>query len=124
MNVTVFSDVKLRISLYRKRTHFIRITSHRKCLWPHHSFCPDFPDPARIFPDPRPVRQVSGVYYYYYFLINRNLVIVISRLLKRYLKARRTISLFTSAAMNQMGIFQRGSREAQVRFPEYQKVTE
>ena len=36
-------------------------------------------------------------------------------------EAHRGTSLFTSAATNQRGVFQRGSREAQVRFPEYQE---
>src|SRR6218665_3557078 len=47
------------------------------------------------------------------------IVIVISRLLKRYSKAKGT-SLFTSAATNQRGFPKGRSREAQVRFPEYQ----
>ena len=50
------------------------------------------------------------------------IIILISRFLKRYLKAKRTIGtgLFTSAATNQRGgVYKGGSREAQVRFPEY-----
>src|SRR6218665_2480317 len=48
------------------------------------------------------------------------LVIIISRLLKRYLKAKRT-SLFTSAATNQRGFSKWWLREAQIRFPEGQE---
>src|SRR6218665_3384753 len=51
------------------------------------------------------------------------IVIVISKLLKRYSKAQGT-SLFTSAATNQRGVSKGGSREAQVRIPEYQEGTE
>jgi|SRR6218665_223541 len=53
------------------------------------------------------------------------LVIVISRS-KALLKSQehQGTSLFTSAATNQRGVFQRGSREAQVRFPEGQEGTE
>src|SRR6218665_3855922 len=45
---------------------------------------------------------------------------VTSTFLKRYLKAKRTRAPYYSRALNQRGNFQRGSREAQVRFPEYQ----
>jgi len=48
-------------------------------------------------------------------------VIIISKFLKRYSQAKRT-SLFTSAATNQRGVSKGGSREAQVRFPEYQRA--
>src|SRR6218665_2458311 len=51
------------------------------------------------------------------------ILIVISRFLQRYSKAKRT-SLFTSAATNQRGFLKGGSREARVRFPEYQEGTE
>ena len=56
-------------------------------------------------------------------LLQQNTNIVISRFLKRYLKAKST-SLFTRAATNQREVFQRRPREAQVRFPEYHERTE
>ena len=63
-------------------------------------------------------------YAYHMYIIENNNVIVISKLLKYYSKAKRT-SLFTSAATNQRVFFQRvGSREAQVRFLEYQEGIE
>src|SRR6218665_964747 len=49
--------------------------------------------------------------------------IVISKFLKLYSKAKCT-SLFMSTATNQRVFSKRGSREAQVRFPEYQEGTE
>src|SRR6218665_215843 len=52
------------------------------------------------------------------------IVIVISKLLKRYViktQAPLGTSLFTSAATNQRGFPKGESREAQVRFPEYQE---
>jgi len=56
------------------------------------------------------------------------IVIVISKLigLKRYLEAKRHqfTSLFMSAATNQRGFPGGWSREAQVRFPEYQEEIE
>src|SRR6218665_2626303 len=57
---------------------------------------------------------------------NRNrIVIVISKLLKRYSKAKRTRAPAYSRALRRIkGGFQRGSREAQVRIPEYQEGTE
>ena len=57
----------------------------------------------------------------------RNIVvIVISEFLKRYSKAKRTRAPAYSRALWRIkGGFQReGSREAQVRFPEYQEATE
>ena len=53
----------------------------------------------------------------------QKIVIVISKFLKLYSKAKCT-SLFTSAATNQRVFSKGGSREAQVRFPEYQEGTE
>src|SRR6218665_2809286 len=48
-------------------------------------------------------------------------VIVISKLLKRYSKAKRTRAPAYSRALRRIkGGIQRGSREVQVRFPEYQ----
>ena len=47
---------------------------------------------------------------------NRNLKI--SKVLLKS-QTHQGTSLFTSGATNQRGVFQRGSREAQVRFPEY-----
>src|SRR6218665_3679446 len=53
------------------------------------------------------------------------IVIVISKLLKRYSKAKRTRAPAYSRALRQIkGGVQRGSREAQVRIPEYQEGTE
>src|SRR6218665_1787109 len=52
---------------------------------------------------------------------NRNRNLKLSKALLKS-QAHQGTSLFTSAATNQRG-FQRGSREAQVRFPEYQKGT-
>ena len=52
---------------------------------------------------------------------NRNLKISKAPLKSQ---AHQGTSLLTSAATNQRGVFQRGSREAQVRFPEYQEGTE
>src|SRR6218665_1897589 len=53
------------------------------------------------------------------------IVIVISELLKRYSKTKRTRAPAYSRALRQIkGGFQRGSREAQVRIPEYQEGTE
>ena len=51
------------------------------------------------------------------------IVIVISRFLKRYLKAKRTRVLAYSRALRRIkgGFPKERSREAQVRFPEYQK---
>jgi len=53
------------------------------------------------------------------------IVIVISRFLKRYLKAKRTRAPAYSRALRRIkGVSKGGSREAQVRFPGYQKGTE
>src|SRR6218665_2616277 len=53
------------------------------------------------------------------------IVIVISKFLKRYSKAKRTRAPAYSRALRRIkGGFQRGSRKAQVRFPEYQEGTE
>src|SRR6218665_3567742 len=50
---------------------------------------------------------------------NPDIVIVISKLLKRYTKAKRTRAPAYSRALRRIkGGFQRGSKEAQVRFPE------
>jgi len=56
----------------------------------------------------------------------RLIVIVISGFLKRYLKAKRNRAPAYSQALRQIkGGFPGGwSREAQVRFPEYQEGTE
>src|SRR6218665_981667 len=55
----------------------------------------------------------------------RQIVIVISRFLKCYLKAKSTRAPAYSRALRRIkGGFQRGSREAQVGFPEYQEGTE
>src|SRR6218665_1850481 len=53
------------------------------------------------------------------------IVIVISKLLKRSSKAKRTRAPAYSRALRRIkGVSKWGSREAQVRFPEYQKGTE
>src|SRR6218665_2841109 len=54
---------------------------------------------------------------------NRNRNLKISKVLLKS-KAHQGTSLFTSAATNQKGFSKGGSREAQVRFPEYQEGTE
>ena len=51
-------------------------------------------------------------------------VIVISKLLKRYSKAKRTRELIHERCDESKGVSKGGSREAQVRFPEYQEGTE
>ena len=52
-------------------------------------------------------------------------VIVISRFLKRYSKAKRTRAPAYSRALRRIkGVSKGGSKEAQVRFSEYQKGTE
>src|SRR6218665_1099864 len=53
------------------------------------------------------------------------IVIVISKLLKRYSKAKRTRAPAYSRTLRRIkgGFPKGGSREAQVRFPEYQKET-
>jgi len=66
----------------------------------------------------------------YYFFSNKTMhliIIAISRFLKRYLKAKRTRVPANSRALRQIkrgGFPKGGSREAQVRFPEYQEGTE
>ena len=54
---------------------------------------------------------------------NRNRKLKTSKALLKS-QAHQGTSLFTSAATNQRGIFKGGSREAQVRIPEYQEETE
>src|SRR6218665_1503354 len=55
--------------------------------------------------------------------MHTHIVIVISKLLKRYSKAKRTRAPAYSRALRRIkGGLQRGSEEAQVRFPEYQVI--
>ena len=57
------------------------------------------------------------------YVYNRNRNLKISKRYSKAISAPGT-SLFTSAATNQRGVDKGGSREAQVRFPEYQEGTE
>ena len=54
---------------------------------------------------------------------NRNRNLKTSKALLKS-QAQQGTSLFTSAATNQRGVSKGGSREAQVRIPEYQEGTE
>src|SRR6218665_149301 len=62
----------------------------------------------------------NGPFNDYYRNRNRNRNLETSKALLKS-QAHQGTSLFTSAATNQRGVFKGGSREAQVRIPEYQE---